>query len=460
MLKNYKISPFAYFYERNNVVCAYQSVKMSALYMDKKYYNEILTIINNPENAEITEKQNDIIKKLISNEILVNKSFSAEDYIKSILPLMIKPPHIRVMVLHMTDFCNLCCKYCFIEGNIRENYKRKNMTTEVIEKAIDKFVSLTENKKFKKRPAIVFYGGEPLANWEVLNHGLNYIANKYSHMAIDKIIITNGTLITKEIALELKKHGVGVSISIDGPKNCHDVNRVYRNGSGTFDDAVRGVKLLREAGIEPSASCVISKETVDKTEQVITWLVDELNITALGFNHVSIVPSLNYYSEEYENAFANSILKVQDMIQDKYPHVYERRMNHKINCYIDKQIIRADCTGCGEQFSVSTTGEVGICQGYMGTRKTFNNSVFDDDFDPNTDEVFIEWSQRSPYTMPECYSCPALSICGGGCPRNTDVLSGSIWKRDIPFCHFAKKAQEWLIWNQFDRQHGKVEYIK
>ena len=455
-----KQSPFCHFFKKGDMICAYHAIRMKALYFNQKYEEELQRYLANGEEEKISERTKEIIEKMQQNQMIVSDNFDKNAYMQTLLPLMKKKPNVRVMVLHMTDICNLRCRYCFIEGNIQSDYKRKNMTPEVIEKAIDKFMQLTLPKKFKKKPAIVFYGGEPLMNWPVMLHGLQYLAEQYPQADVDKVLITNATLLTDEIAHALKKYKVGVSVSIDGPKNCHDANRIYRDGKGSFEDAVRGFEILRKAGIEPSASCVMSKETVEQAEEVIQWLVEKMHINALGFNHVSIVPSLNYYDEKYENAFADAVLKVQDIIQKKYPHVYERRMNQKINCYIDKQIIRADCTGCGEQFSVSTTGEVGICQGYMGSRKTFNNSVLDPDFNPNTDEVFMEWATRSPFTMPECYDCAALATCGGGCPRNADVLSGSIWKRDLPFCHFAKKAQEWLIWKQFELEPEQVDYIR
>ncbi len=137
------------------------------------------------------------------------------------------------------------------------------------------------------------------------------------------------------------------------------------------------------------------------------------------------------------------------MIQDRYPHVYERRMSHKVNNFVDRILQVADCTGCGNQISVSTDGQIGVCQGYMGNRKTFNNTVFDLDFDPNSDSVFQEWSMRSSFNMSECYDCPALATCGGGCPRNADFMSGSIWHRDEPLCHFAKRAQEYMLWLKY-----------
>jgi len=37
-------------------------------------------------------------------------------------------------------------------------------------------------------------------------------------------------------------------------------------------------------------------------------------------------------------------------------------MNHKINAFLDRRILKADSTGCGEQMSVSPDGQIGICQ--------------------------------------------------------------------------------------------------
>ena len=250
----------------------------------------------------------------------------------------------------------------------------------------------------------------------------------------------------------LKKYDVLVSLSLDGIKEVHDYNRIDYDNKGSFDRTIRGLNLLRKHGVEPSISCVMSPFAIKHVDETIDFLLKDLKIKGLGFNHVSIIPKLNYYDPKYEEEFADTILHVQDIIQEKYDDVYERRMGHKINCFVDKLLLRADCTGCGEQISVSPEGEIGICQGYMGTRKTFNNSVFDKEYFPDQDPTFIEWSKRSPLNMNKCLNCPALATCGGGCPRNADMINGSIWDVDSAFCHFALKANEWLIWKNFEDQ--------
>lgn len=328
------------------------------------------------------------------------------------------------------------------------------MGQETMRASIDKFAEVTRGKTFPQQPSIVFYGGEPLCNWSTIKFGLKYLHEQQKKEEItgdlDKVLITNGTLVDSDIAEELKKYNVLPAVSIDGPTSVHDSNRVYRGGRGSFQDSLEGFYKLREAGLKPTVASVLTENSLGKVEDIAHWFLGELQVKALGFNHVSIVPKVNLYDSVYEEQAAEALLHIQEIIQKYYSDVYERRVNRKINCFLDGEILRADCTGCGEQMSVSPDGQIGICQGYMGSRKTFTNSVFEKNYRPEEDPVFIEWSKRSPFTMPQCYMCPALATCGGGCPRNADFLNGSIWEVDSAFCHFAQKAQEWMIWKQYE----------
>jgi uncharacterized protein len=443
----WKKSRFGHFISNINQACAYHAITMHAIYFeitDLKILSDYLSGIL--QDKDLKEKQLALIDTLKNHAIIVPIEHDDSKMLDVIRKRAFDGVNVRVMVLHMTDFCNLACKYCFIEGNIGATYNRVNMSHKVVKKAIDKFSQVLRHYSKPATPSIVFYGGEPLANWDSVKYALEYLNEIGITSKIDKILITNGTLVNSEIASILKSNDVHVSLSLDGNEQQTNSNRVYRNGCGAFKNIIKSLFVFRNAGIEPSVSCVLAKNNVQESLEIIKYLVEELKVFALGFNHVSIVPNLNYYDETYEKAFADALIKVQEYIQSLPFDVYERRMNHKINCYLDKKLLRADCTGCGEQMSVSPLGEIGICQGYMGSRKTFNNSVFDKTYLPSNDEVFIEWSKRSPLTMPQCFDCIALATCGGGCPRNADILNGSIWECDSAFCHFAKRAQEWLIW--------------
>lgn len=457
-----KKSRFGHFFQRNKSCCAYNALKIITIYFDAAVYPYVLrtteiwatkVLEEVPENLK--EQFLSVLSAICDAHILVPINYDELIYLEKVKKIAFRGPNIRVLVLHLTDYCNLRCRYCFIEGNIPKGYKRQNMTEEVIEKAIDKFSCVVAGQiLLKSPPSIVFYGGEPLVNWKIIKHGLEYLQQrqraKRLPSRVDKILITNGTLVTPQIARELKRYDVMVSVSIDGPKDIHNLNRVFRNKEGSFEKTLAGFHVLEKAGIRPTVSCVLSKESLDYASDIIHWLFDELGVKALGFNHISIVPNVSSYDSIYEANFGEALLKVQEIIQEEYPYVYERRMNHKINAFLDRKIFKADCTGCGEQMSVSPDGQIGICQGYMGSRKTFRDSVFNAEYNPSGDFIFIEWSQRSPLNMPQCSQCPALATCGGGCPRNADYINDSIWEVDLAFCHFAKKAQEWMIWKKYE----------
>jgi uncharacterized protein len=63
--------------------------------------------------------------------------------------------------------------------------------------------------------------------------------------------ITNGTLISKELVETLKsyKDMVIVTVSIDGPRLVHNLNRVYPNGSGSYDDVLKGINMIKDEEI-------------------------------------------------------------------------------------------------------------------------------------------------------------------------------------------------------------------
>lgn len=358
---------------------------------------------------------------------------------------------IRNIVLQMTDNCNLRCKYCFIEDGIEESYTRKTMNEQTCKKALSKFFQLIEDEKFHEKPSVIFYGGEPLLNWETIKIALPYIdhLSDISKIEVDKVIITNGTLINDDIASTLSKYKVETCLSLDGNKELNDKNRLYKNNEGSFEQIVKAISILRKYDIEPALSCVMSKDSIYEIENIAKFFFEEIKIKALGFNHVSIIPNNDQYSkydEEYERNYASSLIKMQSLIQNEYQDVYEKRMGIKIKSFLDKELIVSTCTGTGEQISVSTDGQIGICQGYMGSRKTFNNSVYNDEYNPKKDKVFLEWSKRSPLKIKECRQCIALANCGGGCPRNAETLTGSIWNIDKAFCHFSKKAIKWILW--------------
>lgn len=149
------------------------------------------------------------------------------------------------LILELTEACNLRCKYC-IYGDSNENYRtfsNKKMTFEIAKKAMDMIIPIAA----KKGLALTFYGGEPLIEFGLMKKCIEYFKKNYKGEVVTINFTSNLTLMTKEIADYLYENRVSITCSLDGNKKIHNSNRVYQSGKGSFDDTIRGLKLLLEA---------------------------------------------------------------------------------------------------------------------------------------------------------------------------------------------------------------------
>ncbi len=151
------------------------------------------------------------------------------------------------------ESCNLNCSYCF-----EKTKKNVLMSEEVAEKSLkllfDNAQHNIENGVSDKNDTSVHitgFGGEPLLNFNVLKSTLDKSIEytKNFDIPFSCSIITNGTIMTKEISDYLKYfneiNGIGIQISVDGTKESHDFYRVYHDGRGSFDQIEKNLPLFK-----------------------------------------------------------------------------------------------------------------------------------------------------------------------------------------------------------------------
>lgn len=140
--------------------------------------------------------------------------------------------------------CNLDCSYCY-EGGLKG---KRYMTRETA----DLFIDFAERKHLAegKSVNIDFYGGEPLLNVDLIK----YISGRLKTLVEKRggeyafNLVTNGTLLTGELARELTPLGLRkAKVTIDGPRENHDAFRPFTSGAGSFDAIVRNVKAASES---------------------------------------------------------------------------------------------------------------------------------------------------------------------------------------------------------------------
>jgi len=153
--------------------------------------------------------------------------------------------HIQQITLQCTQSCNLRCSYCIYSGNYKNQrvHTGGTMSHTTMKKAID--FAFSHSRKTENL-AIAFYGGDPLLELESIIACVDYIDTKYSGRSVKYTLTTNGTLFSDAAIHFLHKNDFSVSVSLDGPKFIHDVNRVYADGRGSFDDIFERLSYIKE----------------------------------------------------------------------------------------------------------------------------------------------------------------------------------------------------------------------
>jgi len=170
------------------------------------------------------EFQNPAMRKGLANVLTGIAKFGIKRPFVSGAPFLI--------VWDITYACNLKCKHCY--ANAGKSLKNE-LTTDEAKKVIDKLARACV-------PIIAFSGGEPLVRKDIMEL-FSYAKSKGIYVAV----ATNGTLITKKKARQMKESGViFVQISLDGASaKTHDN---FRGIKGVFDKTIKGIKNCVEEG--------------------------------------------------------------------------------------------------------------------------------------------------------------------------------------------------------------------
>jgi len=159
---------------------------------------------------------------------------------------------IRQLSLNVTEDCNFECRYCVYSSGRYEyarSHSTKRMNFSIAKKAIDYYFSLlNDGKRYNpnRTPAVSFFGGEPLLNFSLIKECVEYISDEYGDYEVTYGLTTNGSLLEDKISW-LIQNNFDINISLDGPEEQHDANRVYRNGKGTFKDVMENIAKLNDA---------------------------------------------------------------------------------------------------------------------------------------------------------------------------------------------------------------------
>ena len=187
----------------------------------------------------------------------------------------------------VTERCQLACKYCY---EVRKKDK-SDMTFETAKKAID---LILEDESVCNMPAVIwdFIGGEPLLKIDLIAQISDYIVEKTQtcgHPWMNNYLFamaTNGLLYQEQNVqdyIQKYRDHLSITISIDGVRERHNQQRVYRNGKGSFDDVLPNVQQWISDFQFTSVKSTIAHEDIPYIRDSVLFLYD-LGITNVHMN--------------------------------------------------------------------------------------------------------------------------------------------------------------------------------
>jgi uncharacterized protein len=355
---------------------------------------------------------------------------------------------INRITLHISNDCNLRCKYCYADGG-SYNLSRNLMSIETAQSFID-FCA----QHFDSIGTIAFFGGEPLMNIDVME----YICDTMSeHTEQGKIkqrpdfgIITNGTIINGRLIALVKKYISFITVSIDGPKAVNDANRVYPNGRGSYDKIENFIKTLKkETNVHMSYEATYTdyhiKEKVSK-EDLDIFFLNEFGINGVVVDEYSLNDSVRQDLDPIEENF--DIFSRKDFFSTfdlrSFPEGFWRILSSVVYkhqtkmCLIAKDIVAVSAEGDIYPCHMNT-GKQHLCLGNISTSNIYNSpneykKEFSLVFNINNREIL-------------CKDCWAQNICGGCTMRwfYDESLDNYIMKPNTSLCLSNKRYLEKIL---------------
>ncbi|MEZ0397195.1 MAG: radical SAM protein [Anaerolineales bacterium] len=326
--------------------------------------------------------------------------------------------------LHLTDRCNLRCDYCYLP------HKRDDMSLATGQAAIEAtfrsaLANGFEQVKFK------YAGGEPLLRFPLiveLHQHAQSLAERHG-LALEGVVLSNGTLLTPEMAQTLSAIDLRLMISLDGLGAYHDAHRRYAGGRGSFADVADAVDLALAHGLAPSISVTVSSRTAEGLPEVMAWILERDLPFSLNFYRENPLSASHADLRLDEEKIIAGMLAAFKVIENNLPR---RPFLGGIIDRANLSISHVHTCGVGQNYLVfDPYGRVAKCQMHLGRPLTDAAAA-----DPlallRADRLGVQ--NVSVEEKEGCRECRWRYWCAGGCPLEAFRATG---RYDVksPNCH-------------------------
>lgn len=305
------------------------------------------------------------------------------------------------LIIATTLDCQFRCVYCYEKHPCV--YMNDSTKTAVIN-MVDNYA------KIGKNISVVWYGGEPMLDFESikqLTHEFQNICSDYG-VLYTASMISNGYFFSEESILKLDELSVvSVQITVDGTKAIHESRRPMISGNESFEHIIKNmIDINHNTHVEVHLRINADKDNIQSAYELVTYL-KEIGLTgidvnlgmmkAFGCDHACGNKAKKLFTMR---EFADEFMRFKEhLINNGFYHAVEKMMpEYKVNsCTMDAP----------DSYVIDPDGYVYKCISKVGQKECSIGNV---------KEGFNEKAHLllDAFDSEMCEKCKYFPICKGG----------------------------------------------
>ncbi len=352
----------------------------------------------------------------------------------------------QVLVKPAGPACNYACSYCYYtdKASLFTASSPSRMNDELTENFIRTYIEAQDGPEV----SFSWQGGEPT----LLGRGFfeRVVEFQAKHCPPGKQVInaiqTHGGLLDRDWACFLRDNNFLVGISIDGPRNMHNMGRRDGRGRPTFDITRRAIALLGEHGVSFNTLSVVHAHNSSHGKQIYKFL------RRLGARHMQFIPIVERLNDTGNLAgplettidsnpralspwtvaadgYGRFLCDVFDEWQKAdIGRVYVQMFDLLLGLHLGlPSSLCVYSETCGRCLVLEHNGDLFSCDHYVYPEFKLGNitqNPLDDLVNKSRQQAF-GLAKRDDLPT-QCTQCRFLKLCHGGCPKHRFSRAGDV----------------------------------
>jgi serine-type anaerobic sulfatase-maturating enzyme len=361
------------------------------------------------------------------------------------------PPRFHLLAKPSGSTCNIDCKYCFfLSKEALYPDEKHRMSSATLETYIRQLLESHRTPEV----TVAWQGGEPtLMGVDFFRKAVD-VVERYRRpgQRIQHTFQTNGIALDDEWCAFLKANDFLVGLSVDGPRDLHDSNRVTRGGKGTFDLVMKGWECLREHGVDFNILCTVNAANQQhgrrayqffRDELGATWIqfipiveratADTLHIANLGWSERpkekrllytqtgTLVTERSVGGESYGKFLVDIF---EEWVRRDVGKVYVQLFDVTLEAYFGRHLLCIHAPTCGFGPALEHNGDLYACDHFVEPGFKLGNihQTHMLELVASPEQRRFGQDKRDTLTR-QCQECEVRPLCNGGCPKDRFATS-------------------------------------